>query len=132
MTTWTVPKGALPYRQAQTLAGIAAGKTNKEMAAEAGVKPATIEQAVTTLFYRLRIVKGRRAVLVAEAIRTGLLQSVSLLLLVAITLQAATGGDIERPTRRQSGIRTLRIVKTGRKTGRCWDDLIIPGLGDVA
>lgn len=79
---WTVQKNALPYRQAQVLSGCANGLTDKEMAEEAGVKPSVIHGTVNTLFFKFRLGRGKRAALVAEAIRRGFLQSGAVLLLV--------------------------------------------------
>jgi DNA-binding CsgD family transcriptional regulator len=133
MTTYTTTPGALPYRQAATLSGIANGLTNKEIAAEAGISINVVKNSIDTLFFKFRLNRGKRSLLVAEAMRLGVLRAINFLLLVAVTACALNPPtDIERPTRKPTSIRTLRVVKTGRKTGRTWDDLIIPGLGDIA
>ena len=113
---WNVEKGLLPYRQAQTLEGIAAGKTNNEMATEAGVSKATIEKAVSTLFFKMKMDKGKRALLVANAIQQGVLTSTAAMLLVAICINTIAQADIEM--RRSSTRLTTRVQVRNTRTGR--------------
>lgn len=116
MNNWTVPKGKLPYRQAQVLSGIANGLTDKEMAEEAGVKPSVIHGTVNTLFYKLRLGRGRRAALVAEAIREGFLQS-GLTMMLLILVQVAAGNTYDwRPRTGQN--RTTQTVRVSRSRSR--------------
>lgn len=116
MNNWTVPKGKLPYRQAQVLRGIANGLTDKEMAEEAGVKPSVIHGTVNTLFYKLRLGRGRRAALVAEAIREGFLQS-GLTMMLLILVQVAAGNNYDwRPRTGQN--RTTQTVRVSRLRAR--------------
>lgn len=116
MNTWTVPKGMLPYRQAQVLSGIANGMTDKEMAEQAGVKPCVIHGTVNTLFFKLRLGKGRRAALVAEAIRGGFLQSAALMVLLLL-VQVITGPDLDwRRNQNPSRVRPV-AVRMARRDG---------------
>lgn len=113
---WNVEKGILPYRQAQTLEGIAAGKSDKEMAIEAGVSKAAIEQAVSTLFFKLKLGKGKRALLVANAIQQGVLTTTAAMLLVAICVNTVAQADIEM--RRSSTRLTTRVQVRNTRAGR--------------
>jgi DNA-binding CsgD family transcriptional regulator len=111
-TRWVVPKGQLPYRQASTLEGIAAGKSDKEMASDAGVSRAVIANAVQTLYYRLGMGKGRRGQLVAVAIRQGVLTATSLVMIVC-TLSLIATIDTDTPYRPRPS-RMLRVKTTSR------------------
>lgn len=115
--SWIVEKGALPYRQAQVMAGIANGLTDKEMAEQAGVKPSVIHGTVNTLFYKFKLGRGRRAALVAEAIRSGFLQSGAVMMLL-LFVQVLSGPDLDwrrakNPTRTRPV--STRIVRRGRE-----------------
>ena len=114
---WTVQKNALPYRQAQVLSGCANGLTDKEMAEEAGVKPSVIHGTVNTLFFKFRLGRGKRAALVAEAIRRGFLQSGAVMMLL-LFVQVLSGPDLDwRRTKNPTRTRPVstRIVRRGRE-----------------
>lgn len=123
------------YRQAATLAGIANGKTSKEMASEAGVSPRVVDHAVDTLFFKFGLGRGRRAALVAEAIRQGALSTMPLLMLVVVTLVALHPiADMNRVSRRSTSRLTVRSVRTARSGSRIaheWIDLDIIVVGEI-
>lgn len=114
---WTVQKGALPYRQAQVIAGIANGLTDAEIAEEAGIQKTVVSHTVSTLFYKFGLGRGRRAALVAEAIRSGFLQSSAVMMLL-LFVQVLSGPDIDwRRTKNPTRTRPVstRIVRRGRE-----------------
>lgn len=114
----------LPYRQAETLEGIAEGLSDKEMAFRAGVARGVISQTVQTLYYKLRITRGRRGQLVAEAIRQGVLTSTSLVLVVCLLasiLNHTNDTEQQRNTNRLT-VRALRIKPNRRQE---WAELIV-------
>ncbi|MDP2505412.1 LuxR C-terminal-related transcriptional regulator [Oceanobacter sp. 3_MG-2023] len=134
MTTYTTTPGVLPYRQAQTLAGIANGLTNKEMAAEAGISTSVIKNAVNDLFFKFHLSKGKRSLLVAEAMRTGCLTT-KLLLVVCLFVSAVQDDQTERVQRRSTSrltVRTLRTVRSGRKEAPYWSDLLVLDEGELS
>ena len=102
----------LPYRQAETLKGIAEGLSDKEMASRAGVARGVISQTVQTLYYKLHITRGRRGQLVAEAIRAGILTSTSVLMIICtLSLSATSDANTDTPTRPRPA-RLLRAKTT--------------------
>lgn len=110
---WTATN-TLPIRQRETLVGLAQGKTTKELAKEAHVSPAAINQAVVNLANQLRLHTTKRALIVAEACARGWLQSTAALLLIAVLLQFITDNQTEfrRPPRTA---RVMRTVRAGRR-----------------
>lgn len=113
---WTVKPGSLPYREAETLIGLANGQTSKEMARDAHVSPTTINQAVGSLAHRFRLHTTKRTLVVAEAIKRGFLQSTAALLVLAFTTALATDGDID--ARRNSTRLNVRLTRTVRHQRR--------------
>jgi DNA-binding CsgD family transcriptional regulator len=117
---WKVEHGQLPPRQAETLEGIAKGMTDKEIAKQMGISPGAVHRYVDTLFYKLKLSTGRRALLVANAIQQGVLTSTAALLLFAICVNTIAQADIEmrRSSTRLStrvSARTTRPSRYGRK-----------------
>ncbi len=109
---WKVQHGELPPRQAQTLEGIAKGMTDKEMAKQMGISPGAVHRYVDTLFYKLRLSTGKRALLVANAIQQGVLTSTAAMLLLAICVNTIAQADIEM--RRSSTRLSTRITRSTR------------------
>lgn len=102
----------LPARQASTLKGLCEGKTTKEMAKDAGVSSAVINDAVRALAHRLRLHTAKRALIVAEASARGWARTVIAVLLVAMINQLATSNAPDmRPTPRP-------VARTRTASGR--------------
>lgn len=113
---WKVQHGQLPPRQAETLEGIAKGMTDKEIAKQMGISPGAVHRYVDTLFYKLKLSTGKRALLVANAIQQGVLTSTAAMLLVAICVNTIAQADIEM--RRSSTRLTTRVQARNTRAGR--------------
>lgn len=113
---WKVEHGQLPPRQAQTLEGIAKGMTDKEIAKQMGISPGAVHRYVDTLFYKLKLSTGKRALLVANAIQQGVLTSTSAILLLTICINTIAQADIEM--RRTSTRLTTRVQIRNTRNGR--------------
>lgn len=113
---WKVEHGQLPPRQAQTLEGIAKGMTDKEIAKQMGISPGAVHRYVDTLFYKLKLSTGKRALLVANAIHQGVLTSTAALLLIAICINTIAAADLDM--RRSSTRLTTRVQVRNTKSGR--------------
>jgi len=117
---WIVEKGTLPYRQAATLEGVAQGKPTKLIASEAGVSTTVINSALSTLATRMHLPRVKRELIVAEAIKRGLLRSTAALLVVCFISHAIA--DLSEFNARRSSTRLVtRTVRTVRVRGRDWD-----------
>ena len=116
---WKVEQGKLPPRQADVLEGIAQGKTDKEMAKEFGISPETIKSAVSTLYYKLRIVNAKRSALVAEAIAKGVLVTgTTMILISSMLVNMAAQEDMEmRRSSTRLTTRITRVSRSGRRDG---------------
>lgn len=68
-------------REAELLAGLAAGMTQKEIAKLRGVSPATIKSTAEAAYYRLRASRATDAV--AKALRRGWIAPLVLALMIA-------------------------------------------------
>ncbi|SDO28827.1 regulatory protein, luxR family [Halomonas shengliensis] len=100
--------------QAQVIAGLAAGLTQKEIAKLRGCSPATVKAAVTTLLYLLHA--HRAAGAVAEALRRGWIAPLVLVLIVSALNPHAEAMRHRPPTRtRQPVSTTVRLTR--RDTG---------------
>jgi|SRR5690554_4816062 len=107
----------LPRRQAATLLGLFEGKTTKEIAKEAGVSPAVINDAVCTLAHRLRLHSTKRALIVAQSAARGWVRASLSLVLVALTVQLCTSSIHDaRPNSRT--VRTTQTRSSGRRLSK--------------
>lgn len=100
---WTGHLGmGLALRELQCVLGIASGQTSKELARDLGVQPESIKKRVLAASTKLGVT--RRAQLVAEAMRKGLISPLIVLMCLIITAQQANTeqfGRIRRPGERR-------------------------------
>lgn len=100
---WTGHLGmGLALRELQCVLGIAMGQTSKELARDLGVQPESIKKRVLAASTKLGVT--RRAQLVAEAMRKGVISPLVVLLCMVITAQQANTeqfGRIRRPGERR-------------------------------
>ncbi|WP_251976749.1 response regulator transcription factor [Salinicola avicenniae] len=102
-------QGLPTAKQAQVMAGIAAGMTQKEIAKLRGVSPATVKSTVEALYFTLHAQRATDAV--AKAMRRGWIAP----LLLAITISAISP-DVHMQRQRSSGGRqTISITKLSRR-----------------
>lgn len=95
----------LSPRELEFTLGVAAGKTDKQMARETGLAPDTVRKRVYSAMFKLNAT--RRAQLIAEAMRRAIIAPLVLLLMVCCTSASlSTPEDMQRPhrvTRTQRG-----------------------------
>ncbi|PPS61025.1 MULTISPECIES: response regulator transcription factor [Pseudomonas] len=104
-------RGAAP-RELQCLMAIAAGRTSKEAARELGVAPDTIDKRLLALTTKLGVT--RRAALVAEAFKRGLISPAILALCAVLVGQSIT--STEEFTRiRRPGARSFAASRIYRR-----------------
>ncbi|ARB29735.1 regulatory LuxR family protein [Pseudomonas tolaasii NCPPB 2192] len=100
---WTGHLGmGLALRELQCVLGIAMGQTSKELARDLGVQPESIKKRVLAASTKLGVT--RRAQLVAEAMRLGVISPMVILLCMILTAQQASTeqfGRIRRPGERR-------------------------------
>lgn len=112
---WTGHLGmGLALRELQCVLGIASGLTSKELARELGVQPESIKKRVLAASTKLGVT--RRAQLVAEAMRKGVISPLIVLLCMVLTVQQANTeqfGRIRRPGERRVETRVaVRRIET--------------------
>lgn len=91
-------------REAELLAGLAAGLTQKEIAKRRGVAPATIKSTAEAAYYRLRANRATDAV--AKALRRGWIAPLLLALLVGSLSPQHPAQRVRQP---------VRIVRQARR-----------------
>ncbi|AZE96665.1 Phage protein [Pseudomonas orientalis] len=100
---WTGHLGmGLALRELQCVLGIASGQTSKELARDLGVQPESIKKRVLAASTKLGVT--RRAQLVAEAMRKGVISPLIVLLCMILTAQQANTehfGRVRRPGERR-------------------------------
>lgn len=101
---WTGHLGmGLALRELQCVLGIAMGRTSKELARDLGVQPESIKKRVLAASTKLGVT--RRAQLVAEAMRKGVISPAVMALIALLTTHAVIGDDhmnrIRRPGERR-------------------------------
>lgn len=100
---WTGHLGmGLALRELQCVLGIALGQTSKELARELGVQPESIKKRVLAASTKLGVT--RRAQLVAEAMRKGVISPLVIMLCMILAAQQANTeqfGRIRRPGERR-------------------------------
>jgi DNA-binding CsgD family transcriptional regulator len=100
--------------QAQVIAGLAAGLTQKEIAKLRGCSPSTVKATVTTLLYHLHAMRAAGAV--AEAISRGWIAPLLLALMVGAMNPGSDALRVRQPMRtRQQVSASARISR--RDTG---------------
>lgn len=112
---WTGHLGmGLALRELQCVLGIAMGQTSKELARDLGVQPESIKKRVLAASTKLGVT--RRAQLVAEAMRKGVISPLIVLLCMVLTVQQANCeqfGRIRRPGERRVETRVaVRRIET--------------------
>ena len=98
----------LALRELQCVLGIAAGQTSKELARDLGVHHETVEKRVLAASTKLGVV--RRAQLVAEAFRRGLISPLLIFICALLVGQTALNDNPIARTRRSGSSKTeLRL-----------------------
>ncbi|WP_223472858.1 MULTISPECIES: response regulator transcription factor [unclassified Pseudomonas] len=96
-------RGAAP-RELQCLMAVASGKTSKEAARDLGVAPDTIDKRLLALTTKLGVT--RRAALVAEAFKRGLISPAAVLAMI-LAVHASMPEDPALRVRRGNGERRI-------------------------
>jgi DNA-binding CsgD family transcriptional regulator len=96
-------RGAAP-RELQCLMAVASGKTSKEAARDLGVAPDTIDKRLLALTTKLGVT--RRAALVAEAFKRGLISPAAVLAMI-LAVHASMSEDPALRVRKGSGERRI-------------------------
>lgn len=102
----------LSLRELQCLLGIAAGRTSKELARDLNMQPATVDKRVLAATTKLRVTK--RAALVGEAFRRGILAHAVFVLAALTCLHSVTSEDPAMRTRR-GGERRVELRVAARR-----------------
>lgn len=107
---WKGHIGLLAQRELECLLGVACGFTSKEIAKQDGCSPATVDKRLLSASCKLQVFK--RAQLVAEAMKRGLIAPMMILLASFSGYQAAASLDSDHfrrgPSRR---VVELRVIK---------------------
>ncbi|EOG4614385.1 response regulator transcription factor [Pseudomonas aeruginosa] len=90
----------LSLRELQCVLGIAAGRTSKELARDLGMQPGTVGKRVLAATTKLGVT--RRAALVAEAFKRGIISPLAIALAFVIAGQPLLSDDPALRTRRSS------------------------------
>ncbi len=115
---WTGHLGmGLAERELQCVMAVACGLTSKEVARELGVAKDTIDKRLLAASTKLGVIK--RAQLVAEAMRRGLI-SPMILALCAILVGHSFGGTDEFTRVRRPGERKLAELRIHRRAESAW------------
>lgn len=98
----------LSLRELQCVLGIAAGRTSKELARDLDMQPATVDKRVLAATTKLKVTK--RAALVAEALRKGILAPACVMVLAGMAAIHPILDDDpmrrdRRPTERKTELR---------------------------
>lgn len=101
---WTGHLGmGLALRELQCVLGIAMGQTSKELARDLGVQPESIKKRVLAASTKLGVT--RRAQLVAEAMRKGVISPLAATLALVLAIHGMIGDDqinrVRRPGERR-------------------------------
>lgn len=103
---WTGHLGmGLALRELQCVLGIASGQTSKELARGLGVQPESIKKRVLAASTKLGVT--RRAQLVAEAMRKGVISPMAATLALVLAIHGMIGDDQMLRVRRSSGERRI-------------------------
>lgn len=107
---WKGRIGVLAQRELECLLGVACGFSSKEIAKQDGCSPATVDKRLLSASCKLQVFK--RAQLVAEAMKRGLIAPMMIMLAVFSGYQAAASLDSDHqrrgPSRRVVEMRVLK------------------------
>lgn len=116
---WKGRIGVLAQRELECLLGVACGFTSKEIAKQDGCSPATVDKRLLSASCKLQVFK--RAQLVAEAMKRGLIAPLMILLASFGGYQAATSLDSDHlrrgPSRRVVEMRLIKAREDASQIG---------------
>lgn len=101
-------QGLPTLREAETLAGLASGMTQKELARARGVSPATIRSTAEAAYYRLQAQRATEAV--AKAMRRGWIAPLLLALMVSAIAPQQPAQRVRQPVRIVRQVRRVEEV----------------------
>ncbi|WP_374979035.1 helix-turn-helix transcriptional regulator [Pseudomonas solani] len=106
-------KGAAP-RELECLLAVAGGLTSKEAARDLGIAPGTIEKRLLSLSTKLGV--NRRAALVAEAFKRGVIVPAACLVLALLVGLQENPNALRRPTapRRVESFTSVRRIEAAQ------------------
>ncbi|MBA1195767.1 helix-turn-helix transcriptional regulator [Pseudomonas plecoglossicida] len=113
---WTGHLGmGLALRELQCVLGIAMGQTSKELARDLGVQPESIKKRVLAASTKLGVT--RRAQLVAEAMRKGVISPLAATLALVLAIHGMIGDDQVMRVRRggSGGERRVELRMAARR-----------------
>ncbi len=111
---WTGHLGmGLALRELQCVLGIAMGQTSKELARDLGVQPESIKKRVLAASTKLGVT--RRAQLVAEAMRKGVISPLAATLALVLAMHGMIGDDQMLRVRRGGGERRVELRMAARR-----------------
>lgn len=111
---WTGHLGmGLALRELQCVLGIASGQTSKELARDLGVQPESIKKRVLAASTKLGVT--RRAQLVAEAMRKGVISPMAASLALVLAIHGMIGDDQMLRVRRGTGERRVELRVSARR-----------------
>lgn len=102
-------QGLPTLREAETLAGLASGMTQKELAKARGVSPATIRSTAEAAYYRLKAQRATEAV--AKAMRRGWIAPLAVALALAVSALAPQHQPAQRVRQPVRVVRQVRRVE---------------------
>ncbi|WP_256806537.1 response regulator transcription factor [Pseudomonas kurunegalensis] len=112
--SWTGHLGrGLALRELQCVLGIAQGLSSKEIARDLGVQPDSIKKRVLAATTKLGVIK--RAQLVAEAMRRGLISPAAILAAILAVHGAASDDQFLRVRRSGGGERKVELRVAARR-----------------
>lgn len=101
-------QGLPTQREAEVLAGLASGLTQKELARARGVSPATIRSTAEAAYYRLQAQRATEAV--AKAMRRGWIAPLLLALAVSAMAPQQPAQRVRQPVRIVRQVRRVEEV----------------------
>ncbi|MBH3377232.1 response regulator transcription factor [Pseudomonas asiatica] len=90
----------LAERELQCLLGVAQGKTSKELARDLGVQADSVKKRLASAMFKLQV--NRRAALVGEAMRRGLISPAAILAAI-LAVHGAVSDEVLLKVRRGGG-----------------------------
>lgn len=104
----------LAERELQCVLGVAQGKTSKELARDLGVQADSVKKRLASAMFKLQV--NRRAALVGEAMRRGLISPAAILAAI-LAVHGATSDDQFLRVRRSgnSGERRVELRVAARR-----------------
>lgn len=103
----------LAERELQCVLGVAQGQSSKELGRDLGIAADSVKKRIASAMFKLQV--NRRAALVGEAMRRGLISPAATALALVLVIHGLMADDVALRVRRGSGEKRVELRVAARR-----------------